>query len=382
MFGVLRGAGCGLASEDQQEWMGHLCGVCLALRNRAGHLSRLATNFDAALLSVLHTAQIADSPERYTSHCPLRSHFKADVTPPDSASARFGASIALAIAATKIHDHLNDDETVWRHVPALARGVARKWANQGRQMAAELGFATETIEAQTSRQSQVEARPERDFFYYSQPTELAVAAAFQQTAIIANRPQNAPFLFEMGRMFGRIMLLLDSYQDFEADRRAQRFNPLAACFPEAEMPAQANRLFGDAHRRLKDHFKQLALPRPDLAAKLLIHQLNRRGQQILQPAAGISCSPSLREFADFPGVEVGVTSRPRMRIVSERLLSVVSRQRQKKEEQHKGCDFFCCDVCFCCGDCDDGCCDGCCCDCGEGSNCDCGDGCCCDCNCN
>jgi len=39
------------------QWTAHVCGVCLALKQRYGLLSRLATNYDAALLSAMVEAQ-------------------------------------------------------------------------------------------------------------------------------------------------------------------------------------------------------------------------------------------------------------------------------------------------------------------------------------
>ena len=229
MFGILRGASCTMKPDQRQAWMGHICGVCLALRDQAGQLSRVATNYDAALISVLCEAQTPTAPTRYTSHCPLRSQFKLDITAPSSEAAQYAASVALVMASTKVQDHLADQETWLRHLPYLAGQMAQRWGRQGRSLAAQFGFASEAIETQVQQQVSIEACSTHDFFAYTRPTELAVAAAFQHTSVIAQAPQNADPLYQMGRMFGRIMLLLDSYEDYAADIAANKFNALAAC---------------------------------------------------------------------------------------------------------------------------------------------------------
>ena len=70
MFGVLRGAGCSMEPEEQAHWMNHICGVCLAVRDQAGHAARITTNYDAALLSVLCEAQAEVPAQQAMSCCP------------------------------------------------------------------------------------------------------------------------------------------------------------------------------------------------------------------------------------------------------------------------------------------------------------------------
>ena len=124
MFGVLRGAGCSMKPEEQAHWMNHICGVCLALRDQAGHAARITTNYDAALLSVLCEAQSEAPTQQTTSCCPLRgSRFRAEVVAPENAGAKYAASIALTAGAVKIDDHVDDGETVLRHAPRVARAV-------------------------------------------------------------------------------------------------------------------------------------------------------------------------------------------------------------------------------------------------------------------
>lgn len=359
MFGVLRSSSCSMPKEQQQAWMGHVCGMCLALRNNAGQPSRITTNYDAALLSVLCEAQSDTEPERHTSYCPLRSHFKADVTAPSSTAAEYAAAIALTIGATKINDHIDDNETFLRHIPTLARGVARAWHTQGQALAHTLGFASDTITQQTNRQTEVENDSHGDFFRYAEPTELAVSAAFAHTAVVANKPHNTPALAEMGRMFGRMMYVLDSYQDFDADVKAGKFNALAASFPTANIAEQVQKIFSEAFAKLKEYFDTLELPRPELAQMLLLEQLQARGQRILG-TCGRTCSCQTNQSIHQNSLRQVIQSIPNMFV----------RRRKRRKDRNRSCG--CCET-LCCIDCATECC--CCCDIDfcdcEGGGCEC-----------
>ena len=367
MFGVLKGASCAMNPEERQEWMGHICGVCLSLRDNYGHSARITTNYDAALLSVLCEAQSEASTERYTSYCPLRSNFKSDVVAPSSGAAQYAASIALSMGATKIQDHVEDNETFLRRIPNLSRQVAQTWHEASQKTAQALGFDTNQLVAQTNRQAAIEATPQQDFFYYAQPTELAVASAFEHTATIAARPQNSDILHQMGRVFGRIMYLLDSYEDYDEDLAKNKFNTLAAAFAPNEIDAQAERLFRQSHNALKRLFLQLDLPRPTLARKLLVTQLKQRGFKTLNLSACASGSCRLPK-AETPTASSGI------------LGLFGSRKRRKKHKRRKWYDCYCCDACYCydCDicECEDGGCEICECECCGCECCDVDCGCC------
>jgi hypothetical protein len=57
MFGILRPCARHSCPSVHEAWRAHLCGLCLTLRDRHGHLSRMATNYDGLILPVLTEAQ-------------------------------------------------------------------------------------------------------------------------------------------------------------------------------------------------------------------------------------------------------------------------------------------------------------------------------------
>lgn len=325
------------------------------------------TNYDAALISVLCEAQtepaVAAAEPTYTSYCPLRSQVKLDVASPASQGTQYAAAIALTIGATKVADNVADGDTAVRHAPWLATKIANWWGKAGAHLGHSLGFDTTHITTQTNRQDHIEAQPGHDFYYYAQPTELAVAAAFSHTAVLTHHPHNQDALHQLGRMFGRIMYLLDSYEDYAHDLAKKQFNALAASWPQAtDITPHAQSLFQEAFRELKTAFQQLDLPQPALARKLLIQQLKKRSYQVLDMATcGSACSCRLPTDEATTQTAWWAFWRPGW---SAPWSSQLMTHRRKKKRRCGGC---CCgDCCFAC----DCCCDVDFCDCADGELCD------------
>ena len=373
MFGVLNGAACAMEPGQRLQWTAHICGVCLALKDRYGLLSRLATNYDAALLSVLYDAQTPQPQAERLSHCPFRRSFRAEIVAANSPGVKYAAAMALVMASSKIRDHLHDNQGRLRLARGVAMGISNRWMRAARETTTSLGLDAEIIEDQIRRQIVVEARPDQEFSFYARPTELAVGAAFGHTAVLANRSHNSEVLHEMGKMFGRIMVLLDSYQDYATDFRTQSFNALAAAFKEAEWEQQASRIFHQAYSALRECFYQLDLPHPALLRALLIRQLQKRGHTTLQICDGLS--PSCRPLRVKPAVarSASLLNSAHQQGEDEQ---EAQQEEDEEEDQAEGqaprdlgwCLMapYCCDCSSCdCSDCN--CCEG---DCG-GCDCDC-----------
>ncbi|MCP5097369.1 MAG: hypothetical protein GY943_17630 [Chloroflexi bacterium] len=353
MFGLLRG-GCSLRKSDKKEWMGHICGVCLSLGSQFGQSARMATNYDAALISVLCAAQSA-APMAHVEHtCALRGMRRAEVVTTANIGTQYASSIALKSAATKLEDHVQDRDGWVKHFPWLSKRLFTKWHARSNDALGNLQLDHHQISNQLVRQSVVEAAERQPFTFYSAPTELAVAAAFGHTAVLTHAPTNQPYLFEMGRMYGRIMFLIDSYKDRAADTLAGKFNALTqACQPE-QIHTFAQQQFQSAYNILTINFNKLTLHHPTLAKQLLIHQLAHIGSRTFSHT-----NPAPHCTTDH---------------------------ENKKRTRHC-CDDYCFD--YCCFDCTaEICCYGCChcadpcCDCGCADcccDCDCTD--CCDCGC-
>jgi hypothetical protein len=231
VFGILRPCRHTLADGLAEEWMSHMCGLCLALRDDHGQASRIATNYDGLVVSVLAAAQSEEcAGTRTAGRCPLRGMRGAEVF--DGSGARLAAAVSLMLASAKITDHIEDGDGLYgrRGVRAVAGRVAERWRRGAQESGAGLGFDGAALVAVVDRQREVEraAGPGTDILEVTRPTEEATGEAFAHTAVLAGRPDNAAPLREAGRLFGRVAHLLDAVEDREEDEAKGAWNPITA----------------------------------------------------------------------------------------------------------------------------------------------------------
>ena len=275
MFGIVRPCRHRMCADAHSKWLGHLCGLCLTLRDLHGHQARLVTNYDALLISVLVEAQSAEPiPYRTAAPCPLRSFQRASVVASSNAGAQLAAAVSLVLAATKIRDHVSDRDGVMRSraMAGLATWIADRWEAAGASAGDMTGFNTAVLVDAVRDQAALERGLSAgdSILTVTEPTEIAVAAACAHTAVLAGVPENAEPLSEVGRFFGRIAHLLDAVEDYAEDARTGAFNPLRATGTSLE---EARRLCDDAHHGLTLALDDVRMPRGGLARMLLVREV-------------------------------------------------------------------------------------------------------------
>ncbi|MCD7441785.1 DUF5685 family protein [Streptomyces lincolnensis] len=265
-----------LGRSLKDQWMAHLCGLCLALRTDHGQFARLVTNYDGLLISVLTEAQAEKSAggRRTAGPCPLRGMRTASVA--HGEGARLAAAVSLVLASAKVRDHVADGDGLLarRPVAVAARRIATSWGRAGEASGLGVGFDTAVLVDAVDRQLGIEtlAGPGTPLLTVTEPTETATAAAFAHTALLAGRPGNVQPLAEAGRLFGRLAHLLDAVEDREADAVSGAWNPLAATGTSL---AQARRLADDALHGIRLALREVAFTDAGLAHLLLVHELRR-----------------------------------------------------------------------------------------------------------
>ena len=114
-----------MPDELVAQWRAHLCGLCLSLRDNHGHASRLATNTDAVMLSILVAAQ-RDTPPSSTraGRCPLRGMRSAEVVVVGDPGVRLATGVSLTLAAGKAADVVEEQRCGLAPVSRTRRMVA------------------------------------------------------------------------------------------------------------------------------------------------------------------------------------------------------------------------------------------------------------------
>ena len=283
MFGMLRPCRNRLSPQLRTAWMAHLCGLCLALRDRHGHLARLVTNYDGLVLSALVEAQrpavTQDQGRRKAGPCVLRGLKGAEVT--QGEGARLAASASLLLASAQLRDHVEDGDLVGAVRTRAATAVAGRWDAAGEESGTDLGLDVALVRSAVARQGELEreladsgpgADPVADLLRVTAPTEEASAEGLRATAVVAGRPANAAPLAEVGRLFGRVAHLLDAVEDLADDRAAGRFNPVLVT---GLAPARVRQVCDDAVLGVRLALAEAELDDDALVHLLLVHELPR-----------------------------------------------------------------------------------------------------------
>ncbi len=154
------------------------------------------------------------------------------------------------------------------------------------------------LTAAVDRQCAVEATacPGTPLLTITEPTEIATAAAFGHTAVLANKPANQAALAEAGRLFGRIAHLLDAVEDLTADTASGAWNPLTATGADV---SEARRLCDDALLGIGLAPAEAEFTEARLVKALLIDELGRSVRRTFArpgggPAAAAGGMPWLR----------------------------------------------------------------------------------------
>jgi hypothetical protein len=337
--------------------------MCLSLRDDHGQAARLATNYDGLVISVLAEAQADGAPQRRAAgRCALRGMRKADVAVGDCA--RLAATVSLVLAAAKIRDHVGDGDGALARpgVRGAATALATRWAAASERTGQRLGFEVGVLTEAVGRQAGVEAAagPGTALLTVTEPTEIATAAAFAHTAVLAGKPGNAEPLREAGRLFGRIAHLVDAVEDLAADQAAGAWNPLLATGADL---AEARRLCDDALLGIRLALGEAEFRDARLVHTLLVHELARSVHRVFASADG-TAAPRAHHHGhasagghQYTGAAVAGCGLP---VAAAAALTGLLSLRHRR----CGCGEDCC-IEGCCDCCGEGCCDACC------SGCDC-----------
>ncbi|MEV1009731.1 DUF5685 family protein [Streptomyces sp. NPDC049881] len=398
MFGIVRPCRHRLPEGLFQEWMGHLCGLCLALRGVRGQAARVATNYDGLLISVLFAAQAPAGARvrRTAGPCALRGMRTASVAADEGA--RLAAVVSLVLASAKLRDHVADRDGVFARpvLAGAARRVASGWDAAGARSGGAVGFDTSVLVDAVARQPEVEglAGPGTSVLAVTEPVETATAAAFAHTARLAGRPGNAAPLAEAGALFGRLAHLLDAVEDLEKDRREGAWNPIDAT--GTPLP-EVRRLCDEAVTGIRLALRDAEFSDGKLAHLLLAHEVGRSvdrafggghahdghahgtgaaadgsGPSTLPPGLpdGLPGLPDRGKRGDRRGFWAGCAAWSAMFCTCQVCCREDYADPWTGKERHGWCHYAeCCECCNCCQ----------CCNCGGGDSG--GDGGCCDCNC-
>lgn len=225
MFGLMRfGAAHCSTDERRRRWRLHYCGTCKTMGRRYGQRSRLLLNHDAVFLSELLTALAPShagnwAPAYYSHNC-----FRLPDARETPDLLRYAGAATVLLSEYKVADH-RADSGGWGWT-AARRLLSRAFWKARADLRA-FGFPLAECDRVLSHQTALEARA-TDVSAVAEPTAQATRMVFEHGARVAGLDDCAERIGEAGYRFGRLIYLLDAWEDFDRDQDSGAFNALRA----------------------------------------------------------------------------------------------------------------------------------------------------------
>ena len=215
MFGYVAINPQALSEEEQARFRAFYCGLCHVLHAEYGTAGRLTLSNDMTFLSLVLCALYEPAETCYHERCvlhPAKKH--AAIT---HAGASYAAAMNILLAYHKCLDDVADDGGL--------RGRAGRAALEKdyQRVRAQYPGQCDTVGACLGRIAALEraASPDLDALARCSGEMLGACFAWKEDVF-------APHLREMGAALGRFIYLMDAYEDYDADMKRHRFNPLGA----------------------------------------------------------------------------------------------------------------------------------------------------------
>lgn len=225
MFGYVRAREDTLSPEALAAYEAVYCGLCHTMGTRYGAFSRYFLNYDFAFLAMLLASpETGSTPE--CRRCP-RHPIGGKAVCPDGPWLAVAGAESVILTVWKLRDTRVDDKTSAR----LGAGALEALLLRGyRQARAECPLFDETAARLLTqlRALEEEACPfiDRTADCFAQ----LLAAASPQTGEEGRQRATEQLLYHLGRW----IYLIDGVDDLEEDRKAGRYNPVLARFPQWE----------------------------------------------------------------------------------------------------------------------------------------------------
>ena len=234
MFGYIAPVLSVLDEDQKRRYRSVYCGVCHELRGLSGAAGRSLLSNDLTFLAILLNSLYEPESDTREARCavhPLRSHsFQV------SAMTRYAAEMNILLSWYKFRDQWMDDLT-------LCGQAGQRWL---REKAAEISLRHPVqARAVENALSELWATEKQDNPSVDLLCNLSGAML---GAVFVPDPEDlwAEELCAVGAGLGRFVYWMDAWEDYDADMRKHRFNPLVALHTRPDYEAfcrQAMELF-------------------------------------------------------------------------------------------------------------------------------------------
>lgn len=251
MFGFVAADAGALSEEEKERYRAVYCGLCRALRDRYGQLSRACLTYDLTFFVLLCNSLHEPVETKGASHCVMHPAPAAPRPWARSTWTDYAADLSVALAYHKVLDDIADDgDLKARAAERLLAGAYERARTRIPEQCAEIERAMAAIrtieEAGRSNEDALSggAGTACDSPFSADATDAVLAfdpdAAAHEFGRMLGRlfAHNQGFwaktMEELGRGLGRFIYLMDAAVDFDDDAASGSYNPFVALGSDAE----------------------------------------------------------------------------------------------------------------------------------------------------
>lgn len=251
MFGFVVADAGALSEEEKERYRAVYCGLCFALRDRYGQLSRACLTYDLTFFVLLCNSLHEPAETQGASHCVMHPAPAPPRPWARSAWTDYAADLSVALAYHKVLDDIADDgDLKARAAERLLAGAYERARTRIPEQCAEIERAMAAIRT-------IEGAERNNTPALSDSTETAcvsplsadatdTALAFDPDAAAREFGRMLGRLFahnqgfwteameELGRGLGRFIYLMDAAVDFNDDAASGSYNPFVTLGSDAE----------------------------------------------------------------------------------------------------------------------------------------------------
>lgn len=224
VFGFVVADAGALSEEEKERYRAVYCGLCLALRDRYGQLSRACLTYDLTFFVLLCNSLHEPVETKGASHCVMHPAPAAPRPWARSAWTDYAADLSVALAYHKVLDDIADDgDLKARAAERLLAGAYERARTRIPEQCAEIERAMAVIRAI----EQGGAADDPDAAAHEFGRMLGRLFARDQGFWTAA-------MEELGCGLGRFIYLMDAAVDFADDATSGSYNPFVALGSDAE----------------------------------------------------------------------------------------------------------------------------------------------------
>lgn len=213
MFGIVTAQLSTISDAEKERYHALYCGLCRALKERYGQISRAVLTYDLTFYIMLCNSLHEPAETTGAEHCVTHPVKKMPFA--QSKYTDYAADLAVALAYHKCLDDWNDDRSKKARAAQLVLKAPYERACQ------RIGEQCRVIEQSMAREALIEADPDSPPDAAAREFGDLLGELFMHDQGIWTEPMH-----QLGFELGRFIYLMDAAVDFAEDAQHGSYNPL------------------------------------------------------------------------------------------------------------------------------------------------------------